>query len=219
MNGRVRIERKDVLVRNLEAQDLPAVSAVHMAAFPDSALTMLGAEAVHRYYEWQLTSQSEATAIGGFADGQVVGFCFGGIFRGAMSGFLRQNRMFLIWRLASHPWLAGNPIVRERLKYGAHILKRLMKPKEAVVSLPKTSVAVPFGILSIATHPHSQGLGVGKLLMKEIENVARQRDFREMFLTVHPDNHQAITFYESLGWEKMPNNGAWEGGMKKYLQP
>lgn len=218
MKGRSRIERKNVLVRSLEAQDLPAVSAVHMAAFPDSALTMLGAEAVRRYYEWQLTSQSEATAIGGFAGGKVVGFCFGGIFRGAMSGFLHKNRIFLVWRLASHPWLALNPIVRERLKYVAHIVKRLVEPK-AVVSLPKTSVADPFGILSIATHPHTQGLGVGKLLMKEIENVARQRDFREMLLTVHPDNHQAITFYESLGWEKIPNNGAWEGGMKKYLQP
>ena len=103
--------------------------------------------------------------------------------------------------------------IRDRL-----ILKRLRKP-EAVLPHPKNSGSQPFGILSIATHPHSQGLGVGKVLMKEIENVARQRDFCEMFLTVHPDNHQAITFYESIGWEKIPRNGAFKGEMRKYLQP
>ena len=44
----------DLLVLNLDVKDLPAVASVHMAAFPKSALTMLGTEAVRRYYEWQL---------------------------------------------------------------------------------------------------------------------------------------------------------------------
>ncbi len=74
----------DLLVRNLEVKDLPAVATVHKAAFPKSALTMLGTEAVRRYYEWQLLGPHESISLGAFLGPEVVGFCVGGIFRGAM---------------------------------------------------------------------------------------------------------------------------------------
>ena len=78
-------------IRNLEAKDLPYVAAVHVAAFPDSALTMLGTEVVRRYYEWQLTGPHDIAALGAFAGAGVEGYCFGGVFRGAMSGFFNST--------------------------------------------------------------------------------------------------------------------------------
>ncbi len=207
----------DIVIRNLEVKDLPGVAAIHIVAFPDSALTMLGIEAVRRYYEWQLTGPHEAIPLGAFTNAELMGFCFGGVFRGAMSGFLHKNHIFLTGRVLTHPWLVTNSIFRERLAAGVRILKRLGRPK-ASVPPSKNQIGKSFGILSIAVHPRCQGLGVGKLLMKESEEVACQRGFREMDLTVHPDNHQAFRFYESLDWEKISNNGVWNGGMRKFLR-
>jgi len=206
----------DVLIRNLEVKDLSGVAAVHVTAFPESALTMLGAEAVRRYYEWQLLGPHESVSLGAFLGPEVVGFCVGGIFRGAMAGFLHKNRTFLTWRVLTHPWLLTNPIFRGRLSFGARILKPSAKPKTPTPPA-KSQVVESFGILSIGVHPKCQGLGVGKLLMKESEDVARQRGFRKMDLTVHADNHQAIKFYESLHWERLADNGVWSGQMRKIL--
>lgn len=205
----------DVPIRKIEVKDLLSLTAIHQMAFPNSALTMLGTEAVRRYYEWQLLGPHEVTALSAFANGELVGFCFGGIFRGAMSGFVRKNRQFLIWRVLTHPWLATNPIFRDRLTMGAHVLKS-RRPK-ASIPRPMSPNVSPFGILAIAVHPQRQGLGIGKLLMREAEDIARQRGFREMDLTVSPDNHQAIKFYEGLNWKKFVKDSVWRGEMRKSL--
>jgi ribosomal protein S18 acetylase RimI-like enzyme len=75
----------------------------------------------------------------------------------------------------------------------------------------------PFGVLSIATDPGLHGRGVGRLLMAETERIARQRGVPEMGLSVHPTNHQAIRFYEGLGWYRVPPAGEWGGHMRKRL--
>jgi len=82
----------DIVIRKIQENDLPHVAAVHLLAFPDSALSMLGTEAVRRYYEWQLVGPHEVTAISAYINTELVGFCFGGMFRGALSGFVRNNQ-------------------------------------------------------------------------------------------------------------------------------
>lgn len=207
-----------VLVRNLEVRDLPGVSAVHMSAFPSSALTQLGLEAVRRNYEWLLLGPHDVVALGAFHQDKAVGFCFGGRFHRALSGFMRKNRAFLTWRLFTHPWLVANPLFRERLTEGVRILKRYAKPKTSV-QYPPASIESSFGILAIAVDPQYQGLNVGKVLMKESEDNARRRGYQKMSLTVRPDNHQAVSFYERLNWKKFSRNGMWQGTMRKTLDP
>jgi hypothetical protein len=92
--------------RPLVEKDLPAISAIHLAAFPKSALSRLGKGAVRRYYYWLLTGpHPDSFTIGAWQGEQLAGFCFGGKFRGALSGFLRKNRAYLAWRVLTHPWL------------------------------------------------------------------------------------------------------------------
>ncbi len=202
-------------IRPLAAGDLPAAAALHLRAFPDSALTALGRESVRRYYDWQLTGPHEAIALGAFVDGALAGFFFGGLFRGAMSGFLRRNRRHLALRVATHPWLLANPLFRERLTSGLRILRRFSQPAAAPgPAAPKPRL---FGILSIAVDPRLHGRGIGARLMQEAEACARQRNFPEMQLTVSPENSQAIRFYEGLGWRKEPPGPAWTGEMRKTL--
>lgn len=196
--------------------DLDRVAEVHLAAFPSAALSLLGHEAVRRYYDWQLNGPHDVVARAARVDGRILGFCFGGVFRGAMAGFLRTNRAYLIWRMVSHPWLLGHPLVRKRL--ASRIRLGLSRPRAAASPAPASGAGPrPFGILAIAVDPASQKLGLGSLLMKACEDVARQRGFDRMQLGVHPDNDQAIRFYRRLGWVHKEGGDSWVSLMSKDL--
>ena len=84
--------------------------------------------------------------------------------------------------------------------------------------LTKTSAAVPrssFGVLAIAVDPAVQGHGVGRELMASASAAATAAGFESMHLSVHPDNLQAVSFYESLGWRRAPeDDGGWVGRMR-----
>jgi ribosomal protein S18 acetylase RimI-like enzyme len=210
MNGVIEISE-------LRAGDLSATARAHLTAFPDSALTALGEGAVRRYYDWQLHGPHDVAAFAAYCGGELAGFCFGGVFRGAMSGFLRKNRNYLALRVAARPWLAFNPLFRDRLATGLRVLRRFSQPPKPAKPTPDKPRKTSFGILSIAVDPRFQGRGVGKLLMVESEAVARARDFTAMNLSVSVENHQAIRFYEGLGWQKAIRDGVWDGEMTKTL--
>ena len=208
----------EIIIRALTADDLRAVTTVHKAAFPKSALTALGTEASRRYYEWLLSGPHESAALGAFDHEALAGFCFCGIFRGAMSGFLNRNRFFLMTRVITHPWLLFNPVFRDRLTTGWRALRRFNKPKPVhVAAAPNATAVKAFGILAIAVNPAVQGKGAGKLLMSAAEQIARQRNFEFMDLSVSTENQQAIDFYERLHWRKALKDGVWKGEMLKTL--
>ncbi|MGC1381256.1 MAG: hypothetical protein WA814_09590, partial [Candidatus Baltobacteraceae bacterium] len=101
------------LLRPLRPAELPAVAAIHAAAFPESWLTALGPATIERYYDWQLRGPHEAYPFSASLDGRLAGFCFGGIFPTAISGFLRRNRAHLAWRVVARPRLVANPRLYE----------------------------------------------------------------------------------------------------------
>src|SRR5438045_3111718 len=105
-------------------EHLDEVARVHQRAFPDSAITAFGHEAVRRYYRWLLDGPHDAELVGAWDGQQLAGFCAAGTFRGALSGFLRANRAYLALRLLTHPWLAAGELVRDRLKYGVKVMIR-----------------------------------------------------------------------------------------------
>jgi ribosomal protein S18 acetylase RimI-like enzyme len=204
------------IIRYLLLPDLPQVAAVHRAAFPESLFTALGLEATRRYYEWQLLGPHDVTALGVFVGLELKGFLFGGVFKGAMAGFLRQHRGYLGWCVLANPRVWLHQTFRTRLREGSNILR---KPINA--GLPQQqnyyNRRKSFGILSIAVDPKSQRSGIGRMMMQVAETVAHNRTFQEMHLTVHPKNQAAVSFYERLGWEKILENGSFQGYMRKLL--
>jgi ribosomal protein S18 acetylase RimI-like enzyme len=181
----------------LSPAELPDVVALHGRAFPDAALTAFGPEALRRYYAWLLEGPHDAVLAGAWQDDTLVGFCAAGVFRGAMSGFLRKNRAYLAAHVLRHPRLALSPLIRDRI---------------AAASGPRP--APSFGILSIATDPRIRGAGVGRALMAEAEGRARRSGHLRMTLTVHPTNARAVRFYEQLGWTRAE---PWTGAMTREL--
>jgi len=204
----------DAWIRTLQENDLQGVTLIHLAAFPKSALGLLGASVVYRYYQWQMQGPHDAIALGIFQGQKLVGFCFAGVFRGALSGFLQKNKWFLVLRVLTHPWLAATPFFRERLKFAWAVLSRQPARNVSQSVVPANS----FGILAIAVDPQIQSVGLGKQLMMETEKIAIERCFSHLHLTVAVDNGQAIAFYNKLGWQKIPAaDGAWCGVMMKKL--
>jgi ribosomal protein S18 acetylase RimI-like enzyme len=196
--------------------DLDVVADVHRRAFTDSAITALGHEAVRRYYGWLLDGPHDAALMGAWDRDQLVGFCAAGTFRGALSGYLRENRVYLALRLLTHPWLATNEIVRDRVRTGMTVMVRYRRRRKPAAQPP---AAPPrFGVLAIATDPEAQGGGVGRALMSEAEERARRIGFDRMVLSVHPHNHRAVRFYEGLGWMRSSLEASWNGAMEKQLR-
>jgi len=204
--------KAELEVRELVAGDLFGVAALHLAAFPRSALTNLGGEAVRRYYEWLLGGPHDRSAMGAFHQGELVAFLFGGTFKGAMTGFLHRHRWYLARHVATHPWLVFTPIVRSRIGLALRLLERRRRPQAPPPASPPT-----YGVLAIAVSPRWQGLGAGRLLMQCAEADARARGFDRIQLTVSAWNKQAIEFYLRGGWTKVLHDGAWSGLMIKPL--
>jgi ribosomal protein S18 acetylase RimI-like enzyme len=202
----------------LGSNDLAEVGALHIKAFPDSAITALGTEAVCRYYRWLVEGPHDASLMGAWQGGRLVGFCAAGVFRGAMNGFLRANRRYLAFHLATHPWLALNPLIRDRVRTAVQITVKFARRRQRRVAASGSQAVAPsFGVLSIATDPAVRGAGAGRALMLDAEERARAQGHTRMMLTVHPDNERAVKFYEQLGWVRRAEAGAWSGSMQREL--
>ena len=199
--------------RTLSPADLKAMTAIHMHAFPSSFLTALGAGAVSRYYQWQLEGPHDAACVGIDVNKQLAGFCLAGTFRGATSGFIRAYRGYLGLQIALRPWVLANAEFRDKLRHGWSSLARARR-RPAAVNAPRTA---SFGVLAIAVEPLHQGADLGKRMMFECEAIARANGFARLHLTVHPENKQAVGFYERLGWTRVPADETWAGYMTKDL--
>ena len=210
-------------IRNVELSDLDQIAEVHRASFEDRALSQLGKSAVKRYYRWLLTGFSDIYPVCAVSThGKIAGFCFAGVYGGSFSGFLKNNRWFLIGTLMLRPWLFFKPIVREQATLAIRTLMRLIGKKNIhkttqKAETPKPSKPTSLGILSIAVHPDFQRQGVGELMMAAVEMKAAADGFTQLHLSVHPENTSAVRFYEKSGWQKTQSRGTWDGKMFKKL--
>jgi ribosomal protein S18 acetylase RimI-like enzyme len=209
---------QSVVLKEITKDDLSKVAEVHRDSFPESALTKLGSAIVERYYLWQLTGPHENVhAVGAFVDDNCAGFSFSGVFNGSTSGFLEQNKSFLVNQVLLRPWLIFNSLFMNRLVYGVQILRRFTKKKQKAKATKKPK-PLPFGILSIAVSNKYQNLGIGKILMNDAEAKATESGFEQMELTVSPENLNAVRFYEKLDWHRVPADENWKGYMVKALK-
>jgi len=205
-----------VTIRPVRVSDLPEIADLHRRVFPESAITAAGAAAVRRYYQWQCAPVHDVVNLVAVQDGTIAGFCFGGAFQGAMSGFLRRNRWFLLGAFAVRPWVLLRPAIRGSLVSGLRDVVRAARRsgRPAAQARPDAVFGRSFGILAIAASP---GAGIGRRLMDVAEEQARRQGYRRMNLSVRPDNAAAIGFYEAIGWRKVMVGGTWRGHMERAL--
>jgi ribosomal protein S18 acetylase RimI-like enzyme len=208
----------DVTIVDLTIDDVPAMAELHVAAFPRSELTQLGAEAVRRHYRWQFRGPHDLTALAARSDGELVGFLLGGVFRGSTSGFVKAERWFLLGRLLRNPAMLARGSGRRVVRIAARLLaRRGSLGPERPARVPRGS----FGILVVAVDPASHRRGVGASLLGAAESRARAAGFERLHLTLHPGNVAALSFYTDQGWEHLsiPGDDASQWLVGKELGP
>jgi len=205
-------------LRRLMSTDLPAVAALHRLAFPRAAVSRLGQEAARRYYQSLLSGPHDAVGLGRFDCGQLEGFAFVGVRCIAEIRYVRQHGWFLARTLVTHPWLLLESFIWSRVASGLRML--VQRPRPRVAAAPAEPDATrSYGIQYIAVDPACQGRGVGTQLLVASEEVARQRGYDEIHLSVYLDNTRAIRLYERMGWRRLSPDGIWQGLMSKRLAP
>lgn len=109
-----------------------------------------------------------------------------------------------------------NPILQARFGFGVlQLIKFFFRARHLkglnTIKAPKNAMHIN----DVAVFPEFQGLGLGKLLVQKVIDVAKERSFEYVSLYVWEDNTSAVGFYEKLGFQT-----AGRGGVRphsKYL--
>ena len=204
-----------MIVRFLTAADLPDIARVHRSAFREGGVAALGQGTTERYYGWQLSISRRPTMLGVNGPDGLRGFTFAAETFGSMSAFVRSSAASVCGALIVRPWVVWH--VRRQIVTA-------LTPSSDVNRQPPSSAGGAGGEKRRATWLHAIGVradqqrrGIGGLLMRASEEVAREQGYEEMFLAVRTDNEPAIKLYESLGWIPVLNGSTWRGRMKKSL--
>jgi ribosomal protein S18 acetylase RimI-like enzyme len=169
----------------MRTDDIAAVTAVHLAAFPGFFLTFMGGRFVREVYDAILADEETIAFVavdGERIAGFVAGSTSGGLYRRA------TGRRWLRFGLASLGAVLRRPWIAVRL------LRALWAP-------PGPSVeGAP--LISLAVDPRLQGSGAGKLLTGTFVDEARRRGARAVVLTTDRHGNDAVNaFYRAQGFE------------------
>jgi len=167
---------KTLEIRELSADDLDSVVAIHRAALPNDVLPNLNVSAHMEYYKKSLNSEAQYL-FGASLNGIIVGFChlsFGG--SGAASAFY-NFRIFI--------GLVCLMIFKPR--FIKLVLIQILESTE----LNESDAEISF----IAVSPEYQGTGLGKQLIQYANEVCEKKDICN--IQTKTANSQLKDFYLS----------------------
>ncbi|MGH3119366.1 MAG: GNAT family N-acetyltransferase [Gaiellales bacterium] len=173
-------------VRSMHSEDVSAVVAVHLRAFPGFFLSFLGPRFLSVLYR-AAVELDEITLVA-VSDGKVAGLVMGSAEPGEFFGKLRRAR-------ALQFAYAALPSVLRRPGATLRVARALRKPKEA------GKAAGTATLLSIAVDPALQTRGLGRLLVRAFVQRAAARGAVRVDLTTDKcDNDPVNTFYRGMGF-------------------
>ena len=145
-----------ILLREARPDDIPAIVAVHQAAFSSFFLTSLGPRFLHRLYAGYVAHESGILVVAADTAGgaPVRGFVAGTTDPEAFYAWLRRTRGSAM-ALAAAPALARHPLV-----VGRRLVSAIRYRGDA-----PSAVADAALLASLCVHPDSAGGGVGGQLV------------------------------------------------------
>lgn len=172
--------------REAVLEDCDTIAEIHLRAFKDFFLSTLGHRFLKTFYKICIKSPGAVTVVCCSPDGEITGFALASV---SAKDFYRK----LLVKNAL-------PFLKEA------IILLLSKPRALLrlaLNLSKsgdesTDMAE---LLSIASLPLYKGKGVGKILIKSLEERLLKINVRGITLTTdYYKNEDAIRFYESSGY-------------------
>ncbi len=102
--------------------------------------------------------------------------------------------------IQAYPWTCGNFTDALNHGYECRVDEQDDEIRAYAVLMPVLDEAE---LLNIAVAAGQQRKGLGRLMLREILNAARQKNTRRVFLEVRPSNIAAIALYRSLGFAEI----------------
>lgn len=174
----------------LNKNHIGKVVDLHELAFKGFFLTQLGSSFLKQYYKSVIQSD-KALNIGVFDENSILlGFAITAKnSKGFNKSIIKQNFLGFL---------------------GIAFKLLILKPKaiyRLIINLEKKSPDIKDDkgnyceLLSIATHPNKQGLGIGKKLLVETEKQLKSEGYKSLALTTdYHNNIDVIRFYEKSGY-------------------
>lgn len=177
-------------IRKIALIDIEDVVTIHNNAFPDFFLTLLGDHFLKLYYSSVLKSK-DGILLGCYnQNNDLLGFCAGTMISDKFNIKLIKSNLFSF------------------LGIGVYLLfTNLGALKRLYLNLSKTNNSKEYSsdyaeLLSIGVAKTTQGKGIGKLLLSELERVIQVHGGQRLSLTTDfLENTQAIKFYESMKYK------------------
>jgi ribosomal protein S18 acetylase RimI-like enzyme len=160
------------------------IARIHALAYSHAHFSASFAPRKLQEYNLLLLQNSDISLVA-LEEGKPIGFVISGtaVSRG-VSQFTRENRMYLVGRLLSHP---------------KFLFAKVYGKLSGAFQKPAPSTA-PYRLLSIATDPSAQSRGVGAALLAALEQRLVARGVKRYGLSVRMDNPRAVDFYRRNGF-------------------
>lgn len=177
-----------MVVREILDADVCQVVKVHKDSFENFFLSELGDHFLMVYYD-SIRKNKKGILLGLFDGGELCGFCAATtLSRGFNTNLIKEN--------FSHFLLIGFRLSITRPVAIVRLFKNLTKKGSKISDQGEYAE-----LLSIATLPEKQGLGIGKKLLFQLEKDLKLKGCNELSLTTdYYNNDKTIQFYKGLGY-------------------
>lgn len=167
-------------IRPMRRDDLHAVVAIHLAAFPNFFLTFLGPRFLRVFYS---AVMQDGIAL---VDDRLTGFVVGMLDSRSFYRRLWRRRFFQV-ALALAPVILRHPST----------LKRVARRGVARAFQPAPGAE----LMSLAVHPHEQRHGAGRALVEAFISSVHAKGTNSLWLITDAAENDAVKhFYETLGF-------------------
>ncbi len=199
-SARVLSATGDLRIAAAAVNDLPALVALHRAAFPGFFLTLLGAGFLSHYYACARQAPGGIVSIV-FADDVPVGFVCGSSQPAALMRALVRRAPHIAMTLL----LEGMRRPRLFAPLIGRIVARVLDVWSGAAQRPDSAASLRASadaeLTSIAVHPNAEGRGLGRRLVAAFADSAAAHGATHVYLTTDADDNTRVQqFYESIGF-------------------
>ena len=190
----------NIIVRRMSLEDIHPVAEIHIEQFPGSRSTSLGRAYLRKMYR-RFVERQPGLSLVILDSGQVVGFAVG-----AIGGYGRKIFRYTLGEILLGVLLHPRLLFKQKTyQLWQSYLKGLLPDRAKTSSRSGGGEAPAAGerasLCSIAIARSAQGRGLGKALLKALEDCFREMGVAQVMLSVQSDNLPARRLYESCQWE------------------
>ncbi|MFA0964670.1 GNAT family N-acetyltransferase [Roseivirga sp. BDSF3-8] len=191
-------------------ENLESIAKCQRRAFPASLSSAMGVTYLQKMLEWYIVQPTAFLFYLETEEGLCAAYCGGFVVDGSLetgsaSGMLQHSFNQAVRAFVVRPWLVLHKEMRAKASFTLRNVRRRLglvdQRGEKMISADIPQPAEPYtGLVVIGTDPAYRGKGYGTLLLKEFEEISKQKGVKLMRLTVNAFNHQAIKSYKRNGW-------------------